>query len=103
MAPYAMTSISFLILLMVSASLSAQTALLTRSYDDGRTGANTSERTLTPQLLESKGLRRFKSLTVNDDPRIEAQPLYIPHLQMPRRDTSQRCLPCNYGEPCLGV
>jgi len=74
-------SISFLFLLTLSASLKAQTAVLTRSYDNGRTGANISETTFTPHLIETKGLKRFKSLIV-DDPRIEAQPLYVPHLQM---------------------
>jgi len=30
-------------------------------------------------MLETKGLKKVKSLTV-DDPRIEAQPLYVPGL-----------------------
>lgn len=60
----------------------AETPVLTRSYDNGRTGADLSETVLTPQLLTTKGLRMAKSLVVDDDPRIEAQPLYVPNLVM---------------------
>lgn len=59
------------------------TAVLTRSYDNGRTGTNLSETTLTPALVASKGLRRVRSFNIDGDPRIEAQPLYVPNLQMP--------------------
>jgi hypothetical protein len=59
------------------------TAVLTRSYDNGRTGANLTETSFTPALVSSKGLRRVRSFSITDDPRIEAQPLYVPNLQMP--------------------
>ena len=59
------------------------TAVLTRSYDNGRTGANLTETTFTPALVSNKGLKRVRSFTIDDDPRIEAQPLYVPNLQMP--------------------
>lgn len=59
------------------------TPVLTRSYDNGRTGANLTEATLTPALVASKGLKRIRSFNIDDDPRIEAQPLYVPNLQMP--------------------
>ena len=64
------------------------TPVLTRSYDNGRTGANLTETILTPDLIASKGLSRMHSFNifndpVQDDPRIEAQPLYVPNLQMP--------------------
>src|SRR5215467_9190611 len=59
----------------------AATPVLTRSYDNGRTGANTSETILTPARV-SQGLRKLFSLRVTDDPRIEAQPLYVPGLTM---------------------
>jgi hypothetical protein len=72
----------WLALLLSPLVAEAATPVLTRSYDNGRTGANLTETTLTPQLLSTKGLRLFKSLTVDDDPRIEAQPLYVPNLQM---------------------
>jgi hypothetical protein len=65
------------------------TLVLTRSYDNGRTGACYTERIFTPDKIASAGLKGFKSLTVNtvnnfganeDDPRIEAQPLYVPNI-----------------------
>ena len=59
------------------------TAVLTRSYDNGRAGANLTETIFTPALVANKGLRRVRSFTIDDDPRIEAQPLYVPNLQMP--------------------
>lgn len=64
----------------------AATPVLTRSYDNSRNGANETETTLTPTLV-SAGLVKIKSLTimkgsVPDDPRIEAQPLYVPGLVM---------------------
>src|SRR5882762_4440833 len=49
----------------------AATPILTRSYDNGRIGANLTETLLTPQLIASKGLQRVKSLVIDDDPRIE--------------------------------
>jgi len=75
-------SVAYLLAFICTTPLLGQTAVLTRSYDNGRTGANNSETILTPQLLLNKGLRRLKSLNVDDDPRIEAQPLYVPKLQM---------------------
>ena len=59
-------------------------AVLTRSYDNGRTGANTAERVLTPDAIRTRGLTRAFSLVLaGDDPRIEAQPLYVPGVTMP--------------------
>jgi outer membrane protein assembly factor BamB len=58
-------------------------AVLTRSYDNNRTGANTNEQSLTPAAIQTRGLRRVFSLKVEgDDPNIEAQPLYVPDVQM---------------------
>ena len=63
-------------------SAEAGTPVLTRSYDNGRTGANTSETVLTPAVV-SNGLKKLFSLQLNgDDPRIEAQPLYVPGITM---------------------
>ena len=59
------------------------TPVLTRSYNNGRTGANTSETILTPALVAAKGLRRVRSFAIADDDRIEAQPLYVPQITMP--------------------
>jgi hypothetical protein len=61
----------------------AQTEVLTRSYDNSRTGANLSEKVLSPQKVRKLGLkRRFKIELSQDDQRIEAQPLYVPGLLM---------------------
>ena len=64
----------------------AQTVVLTRSYNNSRTGANTSEGILTPQKVATQGLvRRRLPLPGEkpiDDPRLEAQPLYVPGLTM---------------------
>lgn len=68
---------------LVLAQAHAATAVLTRSYDNGRTGANTSETALTPNVV-ANGLIKVKSLAIGDDPRIEAQPLYVPGLVMAR-------------------
>jgi outer membrane protein assembly factor BamB len=51
--------------------------VVTRSYTNGRTGANTEETLLTPALVGSNLLVKNFSLNVNDDPRIEAQPLFV--------------------------
>jgi outer membrane protein assembly factor BamB len=51
--------------------------VLTRSYDAARTGMNTQETNLTPQKVGNNLLIRQVSLHINDDPRIEAQPLYV--------------------------
>jgi outer membrane protein assembly factor BamB len=60
-----------------------QTSVLTRSYDNGRTGWNSTEWTLTPQAVQSRGLQSISLVPGDDDPRIEAQPLYIPGITMP--------------------
>src|ERR1700743_1798155 len=59
------------------------TAVLTRSYNNGRTGSNTTETVFTPALIASKGLQRVRSFAIPDDPRIEAQPLFVPGITMP--------------------
>src|SRR5205814_201035 len=57
--------------------------VLTRSYDNNRTGANTNEQSFTPSAIKTRGLRRVFSLKVEgDDPNIEAQPLYVPDVEM---------------------
>lgn len=67
---------------LIALQVQAATPVLTRSYDNGRTAANMSETVLTPSLVATKGLKRMKSLAIPDDPRIEAQPLYVPDLMM---------------------
>ena len=78
-AGWTVTTLGFAVLFSVA---KAATPVLTRSYDNDRTGADLTETLLTPQVVASKGLRLSKSLVVDDDPRIEAQPLYVPGLAM---------------------
>jgi hypothetical protein len=52
--------------------------VLTRSYDNARTGANTSETVLTPAAVGSRGVEILRTLHTPDDPRLDAQPLYLP-------------------------
>jgi outer membrane protein assembly factor BamB len=61
----------------------AKEPVLTRSYDNARTGANPHEVAFTPQAIAQKGLRLAYSLQLaGDDPRVEAQPLYVPDVAM---------------------
>jgi outer membrane protein assembly factor BamB len=70
-------------LLVIASRLSAQTSVLTRSFDNARTGANTKESILTPARVLGQGLTKAFSLSLGtDDPRIEAQPLYVPGVTM---------------------
>ncbi|MGA3040420.1 MAG: PQQ-binding-like beta-propeller repeat protein [Bryobacteraceae bacterium] len=62
-------------------SLCAQ-PVLTRSYNDARWGANTQETTLTPANVGGLQVLRVLTPDAGDDPRIEAQPLYVPQLAM---------------------
>lgn len=56
--------------------------VLTRSYDNARSGANTQERKLNPANVAGLHKLREIDLDPGDDPRIEAQPLYVPQLAM---------------------
>lgn len=71
--------------------------VLTRSYDAARTGANTVETVLNPQNVGSNLLVKLFSLQVNDDPRIEAQPLYVKGVHTPHgvRDVVYVCTMAN--------
>ncbi|HZS23304.1 MAG TPA: hypothetical protein VFA63_20225, partial [Pseudonocardiaceae bacterium] len=55
------------------------TAVTTRSYDNARTGATTTESTLTSAAVGTRGIRRAFSLAMTGDRRgVEAQPLAVP-------------------------
>jgi outer membrane protein assembly factor BamB len=56
--------------------------VLTRSFDSARTGANLQESALTPAKVASNLLVKHLSLVFDDDPRLEAQPLYMGGLRM---------------------
>ena len=56
--------------------------VLTRSYNNARTGANSAESALTPAALGSSGLRKLFSMRMTDDARgAEAQPLIVPDIE----------------------
>jgi hypothetical protein len=58
--------------------------VLTKSYNNARTGANPAETTLIPAAVGSSGLRKLFSLAITDDARgVEAQPLIVPDITMP--------------------
>jgi len=57
--------------------------VLTRAYDNSRTGANPKETTLTQANVAQRGIKRLTSLTIDGDARgIEAQPLILPKVKM---------------------
>jgi hypothetical protein len=56
--------------------------VVTRAYDNARQGANTTEVILTPQAIRTRGIARIMSLTIPDDPRLEAQPLVVSGVPM---------------------
>lgn len=80
-APQPIVLMVILIGAMTAPRLSGQ-AVLTRSYNNTRSGANTEEKKLTPENVAK--LRKLRELSIrsDDDPRIEAQPLYVPQLKM---------------------
>lgn len=56
--------------------------VLTRAYDNNRTGANLGETKLTQQSVRAKGIRRVTTIPVYGDARgMEAQPLILPGVQ----------------------
>ena len=56
--------------------------VLTRSCDAARSGANLAETTFTPAAVRTRGIRTALTLRTPDDPRLEAQPLYVAGLQI---------------------
>jgi hypothetical protein len=56
--------------------------ILTRSVDASRSGSNTQETQLTPANVGANLLVKLRSLHFDDDPRLEAQPLYVSGLTM---------------------
>src|ERR1700738_2951422 len=52
-------------------------SVTTRSFDVARTGANTAETVLTAAAVKARGVRQALVLQTPDNPRLEAQPLYL--------------------------
>ncbi len=63
-------------------ALCGATPVLTRAYDDGRTGSNTSESKLVAKEVAGRQMKILKRLDIPDDPRLEAMPLYVPGINM---------------------
>ncbi len=64
-------------------SRAASPAVVTRSFDNARTGANVRETILTPAAVRTRGVRRLFSLATPGDARgCEAQPLIVPGVTM---------------------
>ena len=74
---------SALLLLALSTICPAQMVpVLTRAYDNDRSGANSQETTLTQASIKAKGVRRITTIPVYGDARgMEAQPLVLPRVQ----------------------
>jgi outer membrane protein assembly factor BamB len=72
-------------------------AVLTRSYDNTRSGANTQETTLTPAAVTAGLQRRFSLQLTGDDPRLEAQPLIVPGVRLKNGETHDVAYVCTMG------
>ena len=58
--------------------------VLTRAYDNNRSGANTKETVLTAANVKAQGIRKYFGLPLEGDARgAEAQPLILPSVPMP--------------------
>jgi outer membrane protein assembly factor BamB len=72
----------------------ADVPVVTRSYDNRRTGANTNEAALRPANVGGLHKLREIALDAGDDPRIEAQPLYAPAVHFPDGTTHNLLIVC---------
>ncbi len=61
--------------------LSASGQVLTTQYNNARTGATLNETTLTPANVNANQFGKLFTLTVDGD--VYAQPLYMPHVEIP--------------------
>jgi hypothetical protein len=77
-----LSAVGLAAVMMATAHGATSTSILTRSYDNARTGATLSETALTPDVVAHGLIKKF-SIQIPDDPRIEAQPLYVPRMSMP--------------------
>ena len=84
-------------LFLTVAAAQGANSVLTRSFDNARTGANVSEAVFTPDSIANRQLKRIKILDIPDDPRMEAQPLYVPGLQMKDGNTHNVLFVCSMG------
>jgi hypothetical protein len=77
-------------------------SVLTRSYDNARTGANTQESVLTPDAVGTRGIAKLFTVHVNDDARgAEAQPLLFADLKMADGSVRDVLYVCSMGNHIL--
>ena len=62
-------------------------SVVTRSYDFYRTGANDEEVTLSASAVRARGIAKLFSMSIPDDPRLEAQPLAIGNVRLSNGET----------------
>lgn len=73
------------------------TSITTRSYDSARTGANDAETVLSATAVRTRGVVRLFSLSIADDPRLEAQPLAVSGLRLANGATHDVILQASMG------
>jgi outer membrane protein assembly factor BamB len=73
------------------------TSVLTRSFDNARSKCNPREIVLTPDAVAQRGIRRAFSLSIPDDPRIDAQPVLLDGVKMPDGSTRNVIVVCSNG------
>ncbi len=82
--------------LIAHAAGSEAVPVLTRSFDNARSGANLQETILTPNAVQQKGLRKLFTLAISDDDRgCEAQPLIVPGVRMADGSTHDLVILCS--------
>jgi hypothetical protein len=62
-------------------------SVVTRSYDFYRTGANDEEVTLSASAVRARGIAKLFSMSIPDDPRLEAQPLAVGNVRLSNGET----------------
>ena len=73
-------------------------SVVTRSYDFYRTGANDEEITLSASAVRSRGIAKLFSMSIPDDPRLEAQPLAVANVRLSNGETHDVVLPGQHGQ-----
>ena len=68
-----------------------------RSYNAARTGANEEESDFTPQVVGNNLMVKRFSIELMDDPRLEAQPLYVSGLKMSDKVVHDVLYVCTMG------
>ena len=72
-------------------------SVVTRSYDLYRTGANDEEITLSASAVRSRGIAKLFSMSIPDDPRLEAQPLAVANVRLSNGETHDVVLQASMG------